>query len=243
MELPSKILEQKAFNSRLKTEEHMLIVMEKSTHEEHLAQILQTTKKQFKIAITFLRGCNGIFNVTDKIRKFLFAKSISDEDGFIQITIPPGADEIESLNNEIKRINIDEKQYTEAKHRFTIKPIFSNLRSIIEISTQGLIISFVPGDSIQDLLGFNKTTICEEYILSPNLIDILSFDKIFLECDNPQGMIFKCRRSGIIHNLSKDVDPGYKYFENFRGGVQWYLMESKHNISSICFKMKIKMEI
>ena len=32
MELPSKILEQIAFNTRLKLEEHMLIVLDKSTH-------------------------------------------------------------------------------------------------------------------------------------------------------------------------------------------------------------------
>ena len=34
-------------------------------------------------------------------------KSNTDEDGFIQITIPPGSYENESLINEIKRINID----------------------------------------------------------------------------------------------------------------------------------------
>ena len=43
---------------------------------------------------------------------FYFKKTISD-DGFIQITIPPGAYEIESLNNEIKRIIIDKEYYTE----------------------------------------------------------------------------------------------------------------------------------
>ena len=42
MELPSKILEQKTFNTRLRIEEHMLIVMDKSIHEEHLSQPLQT---------------------------------------------------------------------------------------------------------------------------------------------------------------------------------------------------------
>ena len=37
MELPSKLLEQIAFNTRPKIEEHMFIVMDKSTHEEHLS--------------------------------------------------------------------------------------------------------------------------------------------------------------------------------------------------------------
>ena len=35
-----------------------------------------------------------------------------------------------------------------------------------------------------------------------------------------------------------EVNPGYKYIENFRGGVQCYMMGSKDSISSICFKLK-----
>ena len=81
--LPSKILEQIAFNTRPKIEEHLLIVMDKSIHEEHLSQPLQTNNKQFKIAVTFLTGYNGIFNVTDKNNKIYFMKSISDGDGYI----------------------------------------------------------------------------------------------------------------------------------------------------------------
>ena len=51
-------------------------------------------------------------------------------------------------------------------------------------------------------------------------------------------MIFRGKRSGIFHNFTMDVDPGYKYIEKLRGGVQWYMMESKDIISSICFKLK-----
>ena len=35
-----------------------------------------------------------------------------------------------------------------------------------------------------------------------------------------------------------DVDPGYEYIEKFRGGVQWYMAETKDFISSISFKLK-----
>ena len=238
MELPSKLLTQIAYNTRSRIEEHMLIVMDKSTHEEHLFQPLQTNNKQFKVAVTFLTGYNGIFNVTNENNKFYFKKTISDDDGFIKITIPPGAYEIESLNKEIKRIIFDEEHYTEANYPFTIKPNFSTLGSIIEISPQGPIISFMFDDSIKNLLGFNARTLYEEYTPSDNPVDILSFDNIFLECNIAQGMIFKGKRSGIIHNFTMDVDPGYKYIEKFRGGVQWYMMESKDIISSICFKLK-----
>ena len=142
------------------------------------------------------------------------------------------------MKNEIKRIITDEGHYTEVNYPFTIKPNFSTLGSIIEISTQGPVVTFLPDDSIGDLLGFNKTTIYEEYNLSPNLVDILSFDNIFLECDVAQGMIFRGKRSGVVRNSTMDVNPGYEYIEKFRGREQWYMMESKHIISSICFKLK-----
>ena len=118
MELPCRILKQIAFNTRSKIEEHMLIVMEKSTHKQLLCQSPQTNNKQFKLAITFLKCYSGIFNVTISNKKFFFAKSVTDKDGFIQSTIPKGAYEIESLIDEIKRIVFDEGHFTEADRAF-----------------------------------------------------------------------------------------------------------------------------
>ena len=93
-------------------------------------------------------------------------------------------------------------------------------------------------DSIKDLLGFRAITMYEEYNLSPNPFDLLSFDNIFIETKIAQGMIFRGKRPGIIFNFSMDVSPGYKYVEKFRGGVQWYMMDAKDIISSICIKLK-----
>ena len=144
------------------------------------------------------------------------------------------------MNTEIKRLINDGGHYTEVNYPFKIKPNFSTLGSIIEISTQGPVIAFTPDDSIRDLLGFNKTSIYEQYNLSPNPVDILSFDNYFLECNIAQGMIFRGKRSGVIHNFTMDVSPGYKYNDQFRGGVQWYMMEGKDIISIISFKLKNK---
>ena len=80
----------------------MLVVMDKSTHQEHLSQPLQTNITQFKIAITFLTGYIGILNVTSRNNKFYFLKLITDKDGYIQIQIPNGTYELENLKNEIK---------------------------------------------------------------------------------------------------------------------------------------------
>ena len=125
----------------------MLIVMDKSTHEEHLSHSLQTNNKQCKIAVTFLTAYNGIFNITNKNNKFYFKKAFIDKD-FIQIIIPPGAYEIESLNNKIKRIIIDDEPYTESTYPINIKSNFSTLDSVIQIQPKGSIIGFVFEDSI-----------------------------------------------------------------------------------------------
>ena len=235
MELPSKLLEQIAFNTRPKTEEHILIAMDKNTHEDHLFHPLQTNNKQFKMAVTFLSAFNGIFNVTNSNKKFYFLKSINDH---IQITIRPGVYEIEALNDEIKRIFIDQGHYTELDYPFHIKPDLNTLGSIIEISPQGPVITFTPKDSIGELLGFNKTTIYGDYNFLQTPVDIISFDKIFIETDVAQCMIFRGRRTRIIHNFTMDVNPGYKYIKKFRGGVQWYMLQSKDIISSFGFKLK-----
>ena len=93
-------------------------------------------------------------------------------------------------------------------------------------------------DSTKDLLRFHARTLYEEYKFSPNPVDYLSFDNISLECNIAQRMIFKGKRSGIIHIFTMDVDLGYKYIEKLRGGVQRFVMESKNFISSLCFKLK-----
>ena len=240
MELPSKLLEQIAFNTRPKIEEHMLIVMDRSTHEEHLSQSLQTNNKQFEITVTFLTGYNGILNVTNSKKSFYLKKTITDEEGFFKNTISPGAYEIESLNKEIKRIVIHEGHFTQANYPFEIKPNFSTLGSIKEISPKGTIISFLFKDSMRDLLRFSAGKVYEEFNLPTIAVDILSFDNIFLEGNIAQVIIFKGKRSGIFHNFTMAVDPRYKYIEKLRGGVQWYMVESNDSISSISFGRKIE---
>ena len=135
----------------------MLTVMDKSTLEEQLSQPLQTNNNQFKIAVNFQNGYNGFFNFVNSNSKFISKKNISDGDDFVQITIPTGVYETESLNNEIERIIIDKGHYNENEDPFTIKPNFSTLGSIIEKSPQGPIINFVFNDSNRNLPGINET--------------------------------------------------------------------------------------
>ena len=167
-----------------------------------------------------------------------FSKSFIDDNHFQNITIPEGAYEIESLNKETKRIIIDEGHFFLEEYSFLIKPNFSTLGSIIGISNKESAISFIPDDSIRDLLGFNKTSIYEKYNLSPNPVDITSFDNFFIESDIAQGIIFKGKRSGVIQNFTMTVNPGYIYVERFEGGISWYAMNNIDVNSSINFRLK-----
>ena len=173
MELPSKILEQKAFDTRPKIEEQMLSVMDKSTHEGHFSQPSKTNNKQFKTAVPFLTGYNGIFNLTNE-NKFYFTVSIID-DAFNQMTVAPGAYEIESLSNQIKRFIIKEGCFSEENDPFVMKPNFSTSGSVIEIKPVfvGSEISFVHDNKPRDILVFNPEIIYETYYLSPQPVDII----------------------------------------------------------------------
>ena len=95
MELPIKLSQQIAYNARANTEKHMSIVPLLTTITN--SQPLQTNNEQIEIAVSFLTGPIGIFNVTNKKIQFYFKVSFIDFD-FSVISIPPGAYEIEGLN-------------------------------------------------------------------------------------------------------------------------------------------------
>ena len=124
MELPSTPAK-KAFNTRRKIEVRMLIVLEKSTHELILSQPLQTIKKRYKIAGTFLIGFSGTYNITNRNCKFSFATPITDKGSFVQQMFAQGAYELESLNDENERNIIVEgiqKQIIHVHSRETYQP-------------------------------------------------------------------------------------------------------------------------
>ena len=165
-------------------------------------------------------------------------ESITDENGFVQIVLPPGSYEIDAPDKELKRIIFGEDHFTDANYPFKIKPIFSTLGSINEILPRGPIISFIFHDSIRDLLGFNARTLYEDYNLSTNPVEIISFNIIFIETDKAKGMIFKGKRNGVPVIFTMSVSPGYQYVCRIEGGIQWYMMDSKEIISSVFFKLK-----
>ena len=163
----------------------MLFVEVRSTHAENLSQPLQTKKKQFKIAVTFLTGYNAIFTVTyTKNKRIYFLRSINYY-VFSKISLSTDAFEIESLNNENEEIFIEEGFFAEANYPFTTKANFSSLCSFIEILSNitGSHMVFTLDDSMRDLLGFKRVIVHEESSLSDKAADTLPFEIISFETD------------------------------------------------------------
>ena len=211
--------------------------MDRSILEEVLSQLLQTLNEDFYIGITFLTQINGIFNVLSKNNKFFFAISIT-QDRFFQLTVPPGPHEIKSFNKEIIRIITDVGHNTAEDYPLSTQRILSTVDSIIENSNQGPIIRLIQDVTVRDLLAFDLVVLYQKYNLSHNLVDILSFDVIFLETDFVKGTIFIGRKTGgIFHNFRKDVTFDYKYIEKFKGRIQWYMMETKDFVSNSGLKL------
>ena len=108
--------------------------MDNSTQEERLSKPLQTNFKQFQRAATFFTAYKGIFLVTNKNSRFNLTRPVND-DGLTKNFISPGANELESLNNEINCNTIEEDRFHESSYQFTIKTNFSTLGSLLETSS------------------------------------------------------------------------------------------------------------
>ena len=65
-------------------------------------------------------------------------------------------------------------------------------------------------DSIPYPLWFKPVVFFQQHRLSDNPVDILLFDKTFLETDMAQSMIFGGDRSLEVHNWTMTVDQHYK---------------------------------
>ena len=211
----------------------------KKIYKFHCKQIIENSK----VVVTFLKGYNGIFNITSKNNKFYF---LTPTNMLKEIILPPNNyavvhekkdDDITSFHTKIKELIIEEGDATESTYPFVIKPNFDNLGSIIEIS-DGWEIDFTQNETIREVLGFKSKRISNEINNSDYPVDIISFDNIFIETDIALGMLINGKRSGIIHNFTMDVDPGYRYIEKFRSGITWYMMESKDFISNINLNLK-----
>ena len=135
-------------------EQHMLFVMNKSTHGEHSNQPSQTQNKQFNICN--ILNCLQWYFLCYVVKKTI---SISQKQLVIKmISIILIHRRVLTQSNvwkwETKRNTNAEQYFTEANYPFKNEPDFSAIGSVIEISGKQPLISFTPDDSIRDTFWY-----------------------------------------------------------------------------------------
>ena len=107
-----------------------------------------------------------VFLIIQSKNKIEISRFEISEINVITCNIPPGVEEIESLNEEFKWTIIDKECITEEDFPFTIKPNYSTLHSITGIRpARGLQLSFVPDRTWRKLLAFKAKVIHDEWNL------------------------------------------------------------------------------
>ena len=123
---------------------------------------------------------------------------------------------MESLSDEIEGNKFKKGCFTPELYPFKITPNFSTLGGFIEIKPNfiGSGISFLHDDSRREFLRFDSVVIYDQYNLSHNPVEILSFDNMFMETNIAQGMTFQIDLQPILINLRWTLIPVIDTFEN-----------------------------
>ena len=184
---------------------------------------------------------NTIFNVTTKNNHFTYFNGTERSGLWKTIIIPPGAYEIEQINEAIQdeiKHNGDMIELKNAEvYAITIEANDSTQKSEITCAS-GYEIDFTAVNSIGKLLGFNPKVLTEEHsrhkraisprnlevprtagntfwqVTSDKVVDIMSIDKIHLNCDKVEGSILNGQPSSILYSFQIDKSPGYKIIKN-----------------------------
>ena len=154
---------------------------------------------------------NTIFNITEKNNQFTYYNSLT----WKNFVIPPGAYEIKQINTVIQK-TMEANGDTPADHKYpiTIEANKSTQKSEITCET-GYKIDFTVDKNIGRLLGFNRRILKESVsYTSDKVVDIMSIDKIHLNCDKVEGSILNGKPSSILYSFEIDKSPGYKIIKN-----------------------------
>ena len=134
---------------------------------------------------------------------------------FKTITIATGAYDINDINTAIQngmKANGDWDSVNSAFY-ITIIPNAPTLGSIINISFATYSIDFTIQNSLAKLLGFNSGILTSGINISPNIVDILRINSIFVNCDIIKGSFVNGSQSPVLYNFFPNVGPGYKIIE------------------------------
>ena len=182
-----------------------LEVKYKTNHfKMNLQDSIDLTDGNYVIGVSSFNTYNSIFNVTSKNNKIIYF------DGLLywkEILLPPGAYEIEQINDEIARQLSLEVDFTESP--IILEANTATLHSLIRLS-DGHKVDFTQPNTLGDLLGFDSVILSEPYNYSKNKVNIIDIHRLHLCCDS----IISSLRNGFPSNISLSIvlnePPGAK---------------------------------
>lgn len=160
--------------------------------------------KSHDIALIGLDMYYSIPNIDNQNNKFHY--SFKDTDHVI--TIPTGCYEIESINQYIKKMIVQD-------NLIEIKANTNTLKCIVVIHSSDVKVYFNKENSFKTLLGFKDVVLDNvgEHE-STDIVNILTVNSILVHCSVIEGSYLNNSLQNIIYTFFPNVPPGFKIVEN-----------------------------
>ena len=173
-----------------------------------LQDSIDLTDGIYVIGVSSFNTYNSIFNVTPENNKII------DFDGLMywkEFVLPPGAYEIEQINDEIARHFASESFNYIAINSAAIKleANTATLHSIIRLN-DGYKVDFTQPNTLRDLLGFESIILSDIYNYSKNKVNIIAIHRLHLCSDCIIGSLRIGFPSNILFTIVLNESPGAK---------------------------------
>jgi hypothetical protein len=171
-------------------------------------QLLFDDANNYEVGLINLETYYSFANINSTNNIFRYFNGITNK----TITIATGSYDINDINTAIQngmKANGDWNSTT-SSYYITILPNAPTLGSIITITNNGYYIDFTVPNSIATLLGFNATILSGAINISPNIVDIININSIYVNCDIIKGSYVNGSNYPVLYNFFPTVGPGYK---------------------------------
>ena len=152
------------------------------------------------------------------------------------INFEKGAYEVKDIENEIKRLMIENNHWDEKDIPFTLSLNLNVFKSVIDIKNDKFSIDFTRPKTFRNLLGFDSKVLKKGYNKSDNTVQITSASSILIKCSIISGGYLNGESSNILYSLPAYLVPvGYKI--NVEVSERMYLPVNTRVIQEIVFEI------
>ena len=184
---------------------HLEVKLKTNHYKMDLQESIDLTYGNYEIGVSSFNPYNSIFNVTSENNKIIFF------DGLLYwkiLVLPPGAYEIEQINDEISR-QLQVEAESLGDNPIQLEANIGTLHSIMSLKF-GFKIDFSQSGTLRDLLGFDSMILTESYNYSKNKVNIIDIRRLHLCSDCIIDSLRNDLPSNILFSIVLNEPPGAK---------------------------------